>query len=60
MHRSLSSTPRKFRVLGVQQIAIGSLDKKALSSFWVDTMGITKVGDYRSEVENYFSMTFRN
>lgn len=46
-----SSTPTsKFKVLGVQQIAIGGLDKAALSSFWVDTMGIKKVGSYRAEV----------
>ena len=41
-----------FKVLGIQQIAIGGLDKKALSNFWVDKMGISKVGDYRSEKEN--------
>lgn len=48
----MSAAPRKFRVLGIQQVAIGSLDKQALSKFWVDTMGVTKVGDYRSEKEN--------
>ena len=41
-----------FRVLGIQQVAIGGLDKGALSSFWVDKMGIKKVGDYRAEKEN--------
>ena len=41
-----------FKVLGIQQIAIGSLDKSILSNFWVDMMGITKVGTYRAEKEN--------
>ena len=41
-----------FKVLGIQQIAIGGLDKEALSSFWVEKMGISKVGAYRSEKEN--------
>ena len=41
-----------FKVLGIQQVAIGGLDKKALSAFWVDTLGVKKVGDYRAEKEN--------
>lgn len=43
---------RPFRVLGVQQIAVGGLDKKALRRFWVDTLGLTPVGTFRSEAEN--------
>ncbi len=51
--RSLSvASERSFRVLGIQQVAIGGLDKKALSSFWVNTLGINSVGTYRSEKEN--------
>ena len=38
------SSGRSFNVLGIQQIAIGGLDKQALSEFWVDTLGVTKVG----------------
>ncbi len=50
IRRSLSGSSGKFKVLGVQQIAIGGLDKQLLTNFWVNTMGITKVGDYKSEV----------
>ena len=46
------STERPFRVLGLQQIAIGGLDLGALSRLWVDTLGVEKVGDYTSESEN--------
>ena len=43
---------RPFRVLGVQQIAVGGLDKGALRRFWVDTLGIPAKGSYRGESEN--------
>ena len=43
---------RPFKVLGVQQIALGHLDKHVLTNFWSDTMGIPKVGNYQSEKEN--------
>jgi lactoylglutathione lyase len=43
---------RPFNVLGVQQIAIGGLDKSALSDLWTGLFGVTKVGDYVSESEN--------
>jgi lactoylglutathione lyase len=46
------STSRPFKVLGVQQIAIGGLDKQALRRFWVDTLGLTYASTYRSEKEN--------
>ena len=49
--RALTSG-RSFRVLGIQQVAIGGLDKKALSAFWVDTLGVKQVGTYRAEKEN--------
>jgi lactoylglutathione lyase len=45
-------TDRPFRVLGVQQIAIGAEDKGRLRRLWVDTFGLEVVGDYRSEKEN--------
>ncbi|KAJ0408607.1 hypothetical protein P43SY_008954 [Pythium insidiosum] len=41
-----------FRVLGLQQIAIGGTDKQALSNLWVDIFGLTKKGDFKSEREN--------
>ena len=43
---------RPFRVLGLQQIAVGSTDKAALRKLWVDLLGLTPAGTYRSESEN--------
>jgi len=43
---------RPFSILGIQQIAVGGLDKQALRRFWVDTLGLTATGTYRSEKEN--------
>jgi lactoylglutathione lyase len=43
---------RKFRVLGVQQIAVGAPDKSALRRLWVDLLGLHLEGNYRSEREN--------
>jgi lactoylglutathione lyase len=47
-----SGGSRPFQVLGVQQIAIGGLDKGKLRRLWVDTLGLPAVGDFRSEREN--------
>lgn len=43
---------RPFRVLGVQQVAIGGLDLGALRRLWVDMLGVEKVGEYESANEN--------
>ena len=43
---------RPFRVLGVQQIALGSTDKARLRRLWVDLLGLALEGSYRSEGEN--------
>ncbi len=43
---------RPFRILGVQQIAIGSSDLDALRHLWIDMLGIEKIGEYTSESEN--------
>lgn len=48
--RHLNNNSRSFRILGVQQIAIGSLDKKILSDFWINKLGCTKISEYKSEV----------
>ncbi|HET9958279.1 MAG TPA: VOC family protein [Polyangiaceae bacterium] len=45
-------TNRPFRVLGVQQIAIGHADKKRLKALWSDLLGIEIKGHFRSESEN--------
>jgi lactoylglutathione lyase len=43
---------RPFRILGVQQIAVGAVDKTELAHFWIDVMGLAREGNYRSEKEN--------
>ena len=43
---------RPFKVLGIQQIAVGGLDKNRLRSLWVDTLGLSLTGNYRSASEN--------
>lgn len=43
---------RPFKVLGIQQIAVGAPDKTALRRLWVDTLGLTPTGNFRSESEN--------
>jgi lactoylglutathione lyase len=45
-------TKRPFSVLGIQQIAIGGVDKGALRRLWVDTLGLAPTGTFRSEKEN--------
>jgi lactoylglutathione lyase len=45
-------SPRPFRVLGVQQVAIGGPDTARLRTLWVDLLGLTPTGTYRSEREN--------
>jgi lactoylglutathione lyase len=45
-------TSRPFRVLGLQQIAVGGLDKTRLRKLWVDTLGLQLEGNYKSEKEN--------
>ena len=43
---------RPFKILGLQQIAVGGLDKGALRHFWIDILGLESVGTYKSEKEN--------
>ena len=43
---------RPFRVLGLQQIAVGGADLGPLRHLWGELLGVTKVGEYRSEGEN--------
>lgn len=43
---------RPFRVLGIQQIAVGAADKSKLRRLWVDIFGLTPKGTYVSEAEN--------
>jgi len=39
-------------MLGVQQIALGGLDKSAHAKLWIDLFGLERTGTYRSEREN--------
>lgn len=43
---------RPFKVLGVQQIAIGATDKLRLQKLWVDMLGLEITGTFKSEREN--------
>ena len=43
---------RPFRILGVQQIAVGSESKDRLRKLWVDLLGLEVHGTFRSEKEN--------
>jgi lactoylglutathione lyase len=43
---------RPFRVLGIQQVAIGGRDKNRLKTLWVDKLGLEVTGTFRSEREN--------
>jgi lactoylglutathione lyase len=43
---------KPFRILGIQQIAIGGLDKERLKSLWVDVLGLRVKSNFVSEREN--------
>ena len=43
---------KPFRILGLQQVAIGGLDKQRLRALWVDMLGLTVKGSFVSEREN--------
>ena len=43
---------RPFKVLGVEQIAIGGLDLNALRTLWIDTLGLTPAGIFHNDAEN--------
>ena len=45
-------TQRPFKVLGIQQIAIGHKDKTELEKLWVGALGLTPTGSFKSEKEN--------
>jgi lactoylglutathione lyase len=43
---------RPFKVLGIQQVAIGGPDKQRLQKLWVEMFGLEVTGTFRSEGEN--------
>ena len=48
----MPAAAKPFRILGLQQIAIGGPDKQRLRALWVDMLGLTVKGNYVSEREN--------
>lgn len=47
-----TAEPRPFRVLGLQQIALGQAAPGKLQHLWCELFGVPKTGHYRSEAEN--------
>ena len=45
-------TDKPFRILGLQQVAIGGPDKQRLRALWVDMLGLSVKGNFVSEREN--------
>lgn len=43
---------KPFKILGVQQIAIGGPDKTKLQKLWVEMFGLEMTGTFKSEREN--------
>ena len=43
---------RPFKVLGIQQVAIGGTDKQRMKTLWVDMLGLEQTGTFQSEREN--------
>ena len=43
---------RPFKVLGIQQVAIGGPSKERLRTLWVDKLGLEVTGNFVSEREN--------
>ena len=53
MSSSVQAAPsRPFKVLGIQQIAIGAPSKDRLRRLWVDMLGLQVTGHFVSEREN--------
>ena len=46
------SSSKPFRILGLQQVAIGGPDKQRLRALWVDMFGLTVKSSFVSEREN--------
>jgi lactoylglutathione lyase len=43
---------KPFKILGIQQVAIGGSDKNKLKTLWVDMFGLEVTGTFKSEREN--------
>lgn len=47
-----AAASKPFRVLGIQQVAIGGADKQRLRALWVDVLGLSVKSNFVSEREN--------
>jgi lactoylglutathione lyase len=43
---------RPFRVLGIQQVALGAKDRERLAALWVERLGLAASGTFRNRSEN--------
>ncbi len=48
----MPASARPFRILGVQQIAVGGPDKARLRALWVDLLGLAPARSYRDAAQN--------
>jgi lactoylglutathione lyase len=48
----MNALNRPFKILGIQQIAIGGPSKDRLRTLWVDMFGLEVTGNFKSEREN--------
>jgi lactoylglutathione lyase len=48
----MSQPERPFRILGIQQVAVGGESKARLRRLWVELLGLEVTGSFRSEREN--------
>lgn len=49
---ALPMEQRPFRILGLQQVAVGGPDKAPLRHLWIELFGLRETGSFRSESEN--------
>ena len=52
MNTTTTTTSKPFRILGLQQVAIGGPDKQRLRALWVDMFGLAVKSSFVSEREN--------
>jgi lactoylglutathione lyase len=52
MNANKAAIQRPFKILGIQQIAIGGPSKDRLRTLWVDMFGLQVTGNFKSEREN--------
>jgi lactoylglutathione lyase len=47
-----ATTTKPYKILGLQQIAVGSTDMDAMRTLWMDLLGLGQIGTHTSEKEN--------